>query len=250
MPTQGSVMPSFEIFIPVSNQFQWELGPFFHFFDKHWSPEQPVTVLTARDPDLERADYVPVKEVCLVNEDWHFGRFSNGLIEFMRRDCIEPLVVLMNADYWLSRSVNVETFDALVSYMLEHLEVTRMAISVNGHTYRSAIPHEDWHGVTVMRCPEDNRSCFFPMSLLPAIWNRELWLKVLGNGWNPWETETRGHDAYIADDSILSMTVSEPPLKYHHAARTRAKAVYNGGISEEDWQIVETMVPEGFQILT
>lgn len=236
-----------EIFVPVSNEFQWELGPFFHFFDKHWDAEQPVTVLTADDPGIARANYVPVK-AGMRDGDWHYGRFSDGLKEFMKNDCGKPLVAFLQADYWLSKPVKKDIFWTLVDYMLEHPRVTRMAISVNGKTFSDAIPHEKWRGVTVMKCPKDKRACFFPMSLLPAIWNREHWQGVLENRWNPWETETRGYDAYMANENLVSLTMNEPPLEYHHAARTRSKTVCSKGIPEEDWQVVKSMVPGGFQI--
>jgi hypothetical protein len=231
-------MPLFEVFVPVSDEFHWELGPYFHFHDLRWGC--PVTVLGHSDPGL--GTFVPVR-AGIREDDWYFGMFSDGLIEFLKRDCREPLVVLMEPDYWLSRDANLKVLDLLAEYMLERPDVLRMHLSVNGNACDRLTLVEEWRGLTVKGDPKGRSPEIFPVSLTPGMWNRELWLQLLRPGWNPWETETKGHEVFLGMD-VKSLAVTDPPLEYWHAARTRDRKVALSTMPPEDAAAVRPFVPK------
>lgn len=236
-------MRSFEVFVPVSDAFHWELGPFFHFWDLRCG--LPVTVLGHKDPGLGK--FVPVR-AGVREGDWYFGMFSDGLIEFLRHDCQKPLVVLMEPDYWLSGQADLGKLDSLAEYMLERPDVLRMHLSVNGNAHDRLAFVEEWKGLTVKGDPKGRSREIFPVSLTPGMWNRESWLRLLRPGWNPWETETKGHEVFLGMD-LRSLAVTEPPLDYWHAGRTRDKKVALSTMSPEDADAVRPFVPNHIQIV-
>lgn len=238
-------MPSFEVFVPVSNEFLWELGPFFYFWDSRCG--LPVTVLSSKDPGLPHARHVRVR-TGYRDDDWYFGTFSDGLILFLAQDCAAPLVVLMEPDYWLSRPADLGTLDLLAGYMLERPDVLRMQVSANGNTWQRMAKVEEWRGLEVRGDPKGRSPEFFPVSLTAGLWNRELWLQLLRPGWNPWETETKGHVAFM-EMNLRSLAVEKAPFEYNHAARTSARKVHLSAMPPEDAAAVRPFVPGHIQVV-
>jgi len=237
------------IFVPVSNRFQWELGPFFHLFNKFWDANLPVTVLSSRKPNFqfENLEYVQVPGHLFQEGDWYWGLFGNGIKWFLEQ-IPESNVIIMMADHWPKEPVDTETIAILLEYASDHKDVFR--ISLFPHHALSVLERtEIYKGVELWECPGHQPGCFLLMSLVPAIWNRDLLIEAVKEDCGPWEFEALGSNILKAKSPGLRHIISIPQAIYYaHVARTRAKQIHLSAMPANLAEEIKKWIPSDIQV--
>ncbi len=231
-------MPSFEILIPITAAFHWELGPFFHLFRRFWG-DQEVTILSDSDPNIDRTRYIPIRDT--IGNGW-IDKFSTNLLAYLINDCQADFIVLLMADYWLTKPILGRELDILVSFMQNSPQVIRLQIS-NGMDSLSSQLVEEYAGMQIR-----DRGEFLRGSLIPGLWSRRLLLRYLEAGWSLWTTETELSRIINGNADIKSLLVMPEIITYDHPVKSSASKVDFSLFPNDLRAEVIDMVPEGYTI--
>lgn len=237
-------MPSYEVVIPITSKFHWELNPFCYLFKKFWFG-QSIIILSDKNPDLPEISFIKTEHS--YNGEWH-NHFSDALIGFLKNDCQSDFVILLMADFWLIKKVDQYLINSLASYMSKHNNVLYcdMARPIrNDPKNKPAFNFvESWNKLTYWNCPIHQRDCFLRAALVPAMWQTKLLLELLNTGWGLWETELNLSHKVKTNPGIETYLVSPLLLEYKQLAFSRAKSIDLRNFSED----IRMMIPSGFTI--
>lgn len=231
-------MPSFEILLPITHSFHWELKPFFYLFRRYWSEKQEVTILSDVDPKIPKTRYVNLRHT--IGKDWS-GVFSNNLLEYLKNDSEADFVVILMADYWLTDFVLINKLKTLVEYMVDNPDVIRLQISTGMDSASSEVICK--YGKMEIR----NRKEFFRGSLIPGLWSKKLLIDYLRPNQDVWGTEqTLSRD--IEKSKVKSYLVMPDIIQYHHIAKTSSRLVDFREFPTNLTESVINFVPSNFSI--
>lgn len=231
-------MPSFEILVPITSTFHWELGPFFYLFRKFWGQEQEVTILSNADPQIPLTRFVPIRDS--IGNDWD-GEFSNNLAAYLINDCQADYVVILMGDYWLTEEVYLEGLYTLIEFMVSDQQVVRLQISPG---------MDDNFSRTVQYYKQmeiRDRDELLRGSLIPGLWSRELLIKCLQPHLNIWATEVE-LSKEIDRVGLKSLLTLPDVFIYSHIARTSSRVVDLQLFPETLKEEVRRLIPEGYNI--
>lgn len=230
-------MPLFEILLPITSGFYWELDPFFHLFRKFWG-SQVVAIMSDQNPNIDRTRLVGLRDA--TGESWG-GKFSANLIGYLN-DCKSPCVVILMADYWITERVNVNALRQLAKYMVAHPNVIRLQIS-NGMAAGKSDIVERWGMLEIRNRPE-----FLRGSLIPGMWSRDLLLRYVRGGWDLWTFEQEMSRIINATPEIQSYLVMPEIITYSHIVRTSARTINFSDFPANLRDEISGFVPGGFSI--
>lgn len=214
----------YDIVVPITSNYHWELRPFKFLLDKFW-PGREFTVLSDTDPGI--GNYVPLRTL-IIGGEW-YKQFSIALAEFLIHDCRKEFIILLMADHWLNGPVG--NVDSLIKYMRRHKNVICCDLFRDPDNAEFL---EDWEGVSLWTCPDNRRDCFLRGALVPAIWNKELLLSILDAGWDLWQTEIELSKRIAADRALQSLLVSPSVYPLYQAAKSRIERVDLRGMGFHD----------------
>lgn len=231
-------MPSFEVLLPITSAFHWELGPFFYLFRKFWKEEQEVTILSDTDPQIPNTRFVPIRDS--VGGDWS-GKFSNNLSAYLVNDCQTDFVVILMGDYWLTDFVYLEGLQTLIEFIASDRQIIRLQISPGMDD------HFSWTVQHYKQMEIRDRDEMLRGSLIPGLWSKELLINCLRPHWNIWATEqelSKGIDRA----GLKSFLVLPDIFVYSHIARTSSGIVdlqlFPANLKEE----VRRLIPGGYNV--
>lgn len=211
--------------------------------EKYW-PVNPIVIVGFKAPDYhlpERATFHSLGDF----KDYPIDRYSDQLrdaMQFIEGDTF----VFMLDDYWPIRQVDVagvEYCNEVASYTPNVLRVDLTADRL-GSFYPSHPRDLPVYG----RCGhidllQDDPQRDYHMSLMPAVWRKDNWLKVLKTGWSPWKVELEG-TPHVRDnypDLIVLGTFQCPVLITLGRRSGNANEVVTDGINgglplaDRDW---------------
>lgn len=227
----------YEVLLPITHTFHWELKPFFRLFRKFWGKEE-VAILSDLDPKIPGTRFVPIRHTIAI--DWS-GQFSNNLKAYLENDSQANFVVILMADYWLTNSVNLNNLKTLVKYMLENPDVIRLQISWGMDSKASDIvAHYEKMEIR-------NRKEFFRGSLIPGLWSKKLLIEYLRPNLDIWGTEKRLSDD-IEKSKVKSYLVMPEIIKYQHIVRTSARSVNLTEFPIDLKKDIVKFIPSKFQV--
>ena len=243
-------MNDFSVTIFVSNRFQWELDPFFRLFNLFWGEHQIVDVVTNKKPELpySNLNYIEMgDDSLLIDGDWDFGRYSNGIIWYLKQ-LQTPEVVILNSDYWMVEPADLKTLAILIAYMQENPDVLRMQIGSGSGIIKRTVPLQRYQGLSIFGCPERNPHCFLKVSWIPAIWSRDLLLRILQPGWNPWECEVEGTEKLKGMAELRSLGCNKVVMRYRHICYTRAHKVHLSVFPSDLAALIKNLIPGDMEL--
>lgn len=228
-------MPSFEILLPNTRAFHWELGPFFYLFRRFWGKRQ-VTILSDADPKIPLTRWVETRGT--VGADWG-GQFSNSLMAYLENDCRAEFLVILMADYWITAPVATHRLRTLAKFMAENRNVARLQISVGMGAGSDSEVIQRYDGLEIKDRPE-----FLRGSLIPGLWSKRLLLQLLEANWSIWHTEI-ALTRKIKESGAKSYLVMPEIIDYAHIARTS-----HGEVNLSSFPFaaeIEKFIPDGFK---
>lgn len=237
------------IAIFVSNNFQWELNPFFWLFNKFWDETQPVEVVTVNPPSLPYSNlkYVRMHDDVLVDGDWDFGRYSDGVLWYLRQ-LKTQFVIILNSDYWLTDPVNLDVLKILINYMTKKKNVLRVQLGGNSGIDKYAPVKETYSSIKLLDCHKNNPHCFLKVTWIPGIWNRDLLQAVLQPGWNPWECEVNGTEKLKGIKNMRSLGCNKVVINYRHVCCTRLRKIHLSAFPHDLGQDIRPLLSSDMEI--
>ncbi len=209
-------MHGYEILIPITADFQWELKPFYTLFKKFWGDAQ-ITVLSDRDPQIPELRFVKTKvPIDVRRADWS-GTFTNNLLAYLKNDCATEFLIIMMADYWIADKVNLVALQSAVDYMASHRNVIRLQIS-NG----MVVGNDD----CIDNCGDAkiyNPPVFLRGSLIPGLWSKQQLIKHLPKNLSMWGMEIELSKIINKTPNLHSWIIVPHPIAYEHCISTSSK---------------------------
>lgn len=226
----------------------WAVDPFLSLFNKFW-PNITINIVAERNYATVDGNYkfIQLPNDMIVNGECPKGKFSNSLI-FGLKSVPGEYVTVMLSDYWPYADVDVKAIDDIENYMKGDQNILRVD---TGSQY---IPKNLQNLTPNIFGPIDNRNCFYPVSLCPAMWNKTAYLSLLRDGWDPWQTESLTCDRFLGHKSfgdkfkhLRSLWYHPGPIKYHNALRARDDTSLVA--RRETIDIVKHLIPPRFKIV-
>jgi len=181
--------------------------------EKFW--DAPVTLLAEADYSDGKFEFVsPPGDVCNSPPSGVIpsSSFSNVLLWYFQQ--IEDMhILIMLADYFIDKPVDVERLAQLEEYMEAHAPILRGQVGDDGG-YCSGHKIDTYKDIALWE------GGFLPTSLTPGLWNRQQFLKIIPNGVDAWGTEIRGRNGFLAG-GYRSIAPSPGILSYLNAIRGR-----------------------------
>lgn len=233
-------MPSYEILLPITEKFHWELGPFFWLFRRFWGERREVTILSDADPRFHRTRWVKTRGT--VGIDWG-GQFSNSLIAYLENDSRSDFLVILMGDYWLTGPVALHRLRTLARFMRENQNVIRLQISTGMGAGQDSKVVQQYHGLEIRNRPE-----FLRGSLIPGLWSKRLLLQLLEANWSVWHTEI-ALTRKIKASGLKSYLVMPEIIDYAHIAKTSRGEVTLSELRPDLVDEIAKFIPDGFMIL-
>jgi hypothetical protein len=171
------------VLVPTISKYYWALRPFAYLFNTFWSELQPVIVAGYKPLGFSMPDNFAFYSID--KEDYPKEKWSDGIIKALR-DIPDEFIVLLLEDYWLSRGVQHAAVASLHEYMKDHRDVLRMDLTADRLYAGGMYEIGHWGSLDIV---ETGPATPYQMSLQAGIWNKELLLRVLRPGLDPWQVE-------------------------------------------------------------
>lgn len=252
----------YAVILPTTQQYHWELIPFFELFNTYWNSRKTVYVVSEQDPELHyaNAEFMKIDKRYLIDRLWKQHMFSGGL-RWALKKLDDPFVVILLTDYWLIDSIRWDPLRAILSYMQEDNNILRVSLCrFAEQQFLTSFAHQDrrrWfimegghHGMLFFKCGETNQECFLLMSLFPAIWNREHLIEILDDTlWDPWATEVEGHHRLLDEFKDWKSLIALPAvMNWMPAAATTGGEVDLTRLPPGIGETVRPFIPAGFKV--
>lgn len=226
-----------KVILPTYKRIGWIVRAYAHLHKKYWGV--PVVLLAEDDYSDGQFEFVqPPNDEYLV---WDKGeipcdRFTDVLIWYLEQ-IQDQHVLIMLADYLVTRPVNVALLAQLEEYM-QGRNILRGQVGDDKGLDRGQMT-DTYKNIEIW---EGN---FLPTSLTPALWNRELFLEMINPADTPWGVEIKGRDKFPWN-GCRSIAPKPGILSYVNAFRGRDMSyiVLTKAIYEEVGQYIKTPVRE------
>lgn len=209
-------MNDIDILVFACKNNGWCMDPFMHQFNKFW-PNENVYLISEENfaTKATNVKHVKLPSQFIVRGECPAKQFSNTLIWALQNTPNKYVLILL-ADYWFYKPVLTEPLQASLNYMKAHQDVVRIDVAERPRagTLREISPN-------IFECAE-KRDCFFPISLTPGLWNKDLYLQLLDGHLDPWHTELASHKKFMNQRTDMKSLWCEPgPIHYTNVLRGR-----------------------------
>ena len=245
-----------DIIVVGTHEYQWALWPFAALFQKYWG-DDPVTYVGDRleGPLPDNLEFVQVPaygEGIWPWDEW----FGNGLRSILENVGQDPVVALFLPDHWLCAKVNKRKVQGLEAYVLRHptLRANLAAgtcLDQHGEVLRT------WYGMEIVSVPPWDIHCGQSggVTLAPALWDRELLLKLLEPSWSLWGAEKLGTEKFAREGTqgrqypeVRSIGTRPAILKRAHGMyHAQPRTVFVEDLGEEDRETVRRYLAAGWK---
>lgn len=175
---------------------------------RYWNPLPDVTVFGFAAPDFPLPPFARFVSLGSM-EDYPVGKWSDSLLAALAAINSKRAIVMLE-DYWLTRRVDVQAVALLDKYMSLHEDVVRGDLTDDRQFsgYAKDIAPFDRLDM-IMSDPESQ----YHMSLMPAIWDTELFASFLSPGWSPWQVELEGTPALRKRKGLAVVGTKQSPVR-------------------------------------
>jgi hypothetical protein len=194
---------------------EWCVPPFIKLFRKFCGYNDDLILVSENDYSTDiRCSFIRLPGH-LVGKDGNCpkNRFSDSLIHGLKSTPNKNAIVLL-ADYFIDKPVDIPLLEKSIEYINNTPNILR--IDIGGIAKPNPCTQlTEW----LYECAQ-SRDCFYPISLCPGIWNKELYLQLLRPGWDPWQTEQLSYKNFLVNPKMRSIW-SYPPISYVNVMRAR-----------------------------
>lgn len=197
------------IFVLTSDHYIKAVRAFSYLFNRHWSEDQEVTVAGFKPPDFDLPANFHFHSLGNM-ADYPVNKWSDALIKLLH-DYTDDTFVLFLEDYWLSRPVNAQAVRMLYDYMRQFRNVLKMDLCMD-RLYAAGM--SDYNHCGYIDLIRSDPASQYQMSLYLGLWNRELMLRFLRTGENPWQVELDGTPRVArAADEVMVLGTRQAPCR-------------------------------------
>ena len=168
-------------FVLTSDKYRFLLGGYTELFNRHWKGQLDVTILGFEKPQ----DDLPE------NFKFHsLGKqkgtiWSNPLISFFSK-LEDEYFFFCFEDHFLIHDVNLRLIEESIDF-LKNDDIDKVWFLA-----KPTIKNIDYSEKFYKWKPSPG--CLIPTSLLPSIWKKDYFLKLLKSNMSPWDFETKNTD--------------------------------------------------------
>ncbi len=205
----------YRVYVTTSDKYLLALRPFAFLFNRFWSPDVEVVVGGFTPPDFSLPSnfrFVVLGRM----EDYPIDKWSDALIR-MLNFLDDEICAIMLEDYWLCRPVDLNAVKIAHQYMKQFKNVIRFDLTAD-RKYAGDIEEYGRAGdLELLKSPPGSP---YHMSLMCALWRKELLLKILEPDESPWDIEIQGTTRLSAmGDDYLVLGTKNVPVKHTLAFR-------------------------------
>ena len=197
------------VYVTTSGRYLWALRPFAWLFNRFWSEQQLVRVITDLPPKFGLPPNFTVEAVG-GGRAIPANRWSDSLIAALELMPESHLVLLLE-DYWLVREVDQQGLSLLAEFAAMQKDLLRLDLTddrqYNGHA-------RDVGYLGRYDLVETPGTSEYQMSLQAAIWNRDLLLSVLKPGLSPWDVELSLSPELHGRQDLRVIGTRQCPVRY------------------------------------
>lgn len=203
------------IFVLTSDHYIHAVRPFAYLFNRYWSDKQEVIIAGFSPPTFDLPPNFYFHSIGN-QADYPLGKWSDALIELLH-EYTDDVFALFLEDYWLPRPVNVQAVQMLYDYMLQFRNVLKMDL-YSDRLYAGGMT--DYNHCGYLDLVRSDPASQYHMSLMAGLWNRELMLRFLIPGENPWQVELEGTPRVArAADEVMVLGTRNMPVRHILAHR-------------------------------
>lgn len=206
---------SVPVVVLTSDHYLHALQPFAYLFNKYWDKKQLVTVVGFAEPQFELPPNFHFVSMGPMS-NYPLDKWSDALIDFLEPSSFSHFLLFLE-DYWLARPVNTQAIKMLYDYAVQFRNVLKVDM-VADRLYAWGMTDYDNCGYIDLIL--SHHASQYHMSLMAGIWSRELLLRFLVRGENPWEVELSGTPRVAtAGNEVLVLGTRQWPIKHVLAHR-------------------------------
>jgi len=184
-----------KIYLLTSNKYTCDLCPInVHFLNKYW-PNQSIVIVGYEDVLKLKNMPENVELVSLGNQSDYGATWTNALIPFFKSISDEYFVLVFD-DHILMNEVNDEKISAIVKEIKNNR--ADKAMIGGGIPLSQSQEHESEKNLRVF-----SQTAPYRMSLHPAIWRKEYFLKYLIPNLTSWDFELFGSSKATMDGATI-----------------------------------------------
>lgn len=203
------------IFVLTSDNYIKAVRPFAYLFNKFWDDEQEVIVAGFKAPEFDLPSNFLFHSLGDM-ADYPLQKWSDALIKLLN-EFTDDVFALFFEDYWLPRPVNVQAVHMLYDYMLQFRNVLKMDL-YSDRLYAGGMTDYNYCGY--LDLVRSDPASQYHMSLMAGLWNRELMLRFLIPGENPWQVELEGTPRVArAANEVMVLGTRNMPVRHILAHR-------------------------------
>lgn len=177
------------IYLTTSDRYLPALLPFAHQLNKYWQPPPPVIVGGFTPPDFELPPNW--KFLTIGSQDQYPIKKWTNAVKKMIQSLNDRLFILMLEDYWITGPVDVEAIAAVEELCRIDDKLLRMDLTLD-RAKSGEHNHRHYGNIGPLELIQSNPSSPYHLSLMTAIWRKNLFLSVLQDDWSPWDVEIIG----------------------------------------------------------
>jgi len=176
------------IIVTTCDRYLPAILPLAHLLKKYWHHHPPVLVGGFTPPDFDLPANFSFHSIGK-QEDYPIGKWSNGLIKFFNEIDDEAFLFLLD-DMPPIRQVNSQAIKMLYDYVIQFRNVARM--DVTDDRLYSGGADKDYGNCGHLKLVKSSRDSEYFSSMMPGIWRRSHFLRLLIPNESPWDIELRG----------------------------------------------------------
>ncbi len=199
------------VILPTYKHIGFIVKPFFHFWNKFCG--LPVTMIAEEDYSEGLCEFRKPPHIVDSDGSIFSGDFGDVLKWCLDR-CEEELVIIMLADYLLTKQVNMDELKEIEEYMLANPNVFRCQIGDGAGVSGSLYKEKKYKSFEIYDGP--HHQC----SLTPGIFRRKMLVEFLRPGQSAWGVEDEGRN-YVSARGWKSLWIEPSPMTYLNALRGR-----------------------------
>jgi hypothetical protein len=221
-----------KVYVTTSDWYNCIIPGFAYLFNKHWSPDQEVTVLCYNQPDYSLPKNFSI--ISLGNPEqfgndvpeWSPGRrgetygqqhptprWTNSLKPFFEK-LEDEYFILLQIDYFIHKPVELHKVELLKKYLGEE-GVVKIDLSYD----RSCFPHKVYAVDQNIEIIVSEQDTVYRSSLQAAIWQKDYFVNLLKPDRSPWQFEGLGMYEQMNDGKLI-LGIKQPgygPVPYINA---------------------------------
>lgn len=190
-------------YIVTSDKYNFLVEGYIKLFNIHWSEDVHVNVLGFKKPDIEFPDNF---SFISMGKQSSFVSWSEPLIKFFDNSDLndDDYFFMSFEDHFLVEDVKEKLFNEVVEYMENDKNIDKVYLLKHNKKIES---HYKGNFYNV----SDHPHCCVTTSLLPCIWRKSFFMRLLKNDVaTPWEFEEKHNPLQLNCSVLISKSVILP----------------------------------------